>query len=267
MDSTHPSITPAREARPRASVPRFDRIFFATAVALIGLASWIYLVYQGWAMEHMDLVDMSMPGDGPWAAPDLLLVFTMWAIMMVGMMLPSVAPLLVLYRRIVWQKGEAPALRSGLLLSGYLLAWTVFSLLATLGQWALHDALVLPSMQLTSARISAVVLILAGVYQWTPFKVRCLARCRSPMSFLLTRWRAGAGGALAMGLEHGLFCIGCCWLLMAVLFVVGMMNLWWIVAITIFVLVEKMVPASALISRVAGVLLVGWGVWLLLHPR
>ena len=143
---------------------------------------------------------------------------------------------------------------------GYVGAWTLFSVLATLLQWALHEsALISPAMQTTSSALGAAVLIAAGVYQWTPLKHACLRRCRSPFAFLLNEWRTGAAGAFAMGIHHGALCTACCWLLMAVLFVVGVMNLAWIVVITAFVVAEKVLPHGDRIARYAGVALVAWG--------
>jgi predicted metal-binding membrane protein len=147
---------------------------------------------------------------------------------------------------------------------GYLLVWTAFSAGAALGQWALHQAAMLsPAMTTANARLSGAILIAAGVYQLTPFKRACLTHCRSPLGFLMSHWRDGKAGALRMGIEHGTYCLGCCWALMGVLFVVGVMNLVWVAALTIFVLVEKFGPAGAFVARVAGVAMVAIGtlVW------
>jgi predicted metal-binding membrane protein len=146
-------------------------------------------------------------------------------------------------------------------LLGYLLVWTAFSALAALAQWALHaTALLSPKMVSTSPLLGGLLLIAAGVFQWTPLKRACLSHCRSPLSFLMTDWREGKFGALLMGLKHGVFCTGCCWVLMALLFVAGVMNMWWVAVITILVLIEKVVPRGLQIGRVAGVGLALWGV-------
>jgi predicted metal-binding membrane protein len=148
--------------------------------------------------------------------------------------------------------------------AGYLFVWTAFSAAAALAQWALHQAAMLsPAMTSSSARLSGAILIAAGVYQLTPFKGACLTHCRSPLGFLMSHWREGAAGALRMGIEHGTYCLGCCWALMCVLFVVGVMNLVWVAAMTLFVLVEKIGPAGALVARVAGVAMIACGalVW------
>ena len=148
--------------------------------------------------------------------------------------------------------------------AGYLLVWTAFSAGAALAQWALHQAAMLsPTMTTSSARLSGAILIAAGVYQLTPFKGACLTHCRSPLGFLMSHWREGTAGALRMGIEHGTYCLGCCWALMSVLFVVGVMNLVWVAAMTFFVLVEKIGPAGAFVARVAGVAMIASGalVW------
>lgn len=235
------------------------------SIVSVTLLAWAYLAYQAWAMDHMDIVDMAMPGIHTWGPWDVALVFTMWAIMMAGMMVPSVSPVLLLFVRVQHQRRAQgqPFIASWLFLSGYLLVWTGFSLAATLVQWGMHAAvLISPAMVGTSPLLGGAVLIAAGIYQWTPAKHACLARCRSPLSFLLNEWRDGTGGALAMGARHGLYCTGCCWLLMLVLFVVGVMNLLWIALLTVFVLLEKTLPQGIAISRVSGGALIAWGGWM-----
>jgi predicted metal-binding membrane protein len=242
------------------------RLLTLGLLALLVLAGWAWLVYEGWAMSHMDAVDMAMPSRGAWTAFDLWLVFAMWAIMMVAMMVPSATPVLLLYQRMVAgrEPSAPPVPMTVFFLAGYVLAWTLFSAVATLLQWALHAAaLMSPLMEVQSRRVGAAILILAGLYQCTPLKQACLRHCRSPLSFLLNSWRKGKAGALLMGMEHGLYCTGCCWLLMAILFVVGVMNLAWVAAITLFVLVEKLAPQGERVARVSGALLLAWGVWLI----
>ena len=235
----------------------------AAGLGTITLLAWAYLLYQAWAMGHMDVVDMAMPSVQDWGIRDLTLVFTMWTIMMVGMMAPSASPMILLFARIQAQRNVGSMPASGLFLLGYLLVWTGFSLVVTLIQWALHNALLIsPMMVGTSPLLSSAVLIAAGVYQWTPAKQACLARCRSPIGFLLNEWQDGNRGALLMGLRHGLFCTGCCWLLMLVLFVVGVMNLLWIALLTAYVLLEKFLPQAPWGSKIAGIALIGWGVWM-----
>jgi predicted metal-binding membrane protein len=152
--------------------------------------------------------------------------------------------------------------------AGYLAVWTGFSAVAGLSQWLLHRAALLsPAMASATPRLGGGLLIAAGVYQWLPLKGACLMHCRSPLGFFSHAWREGAAGALLMGLRHGLYCVGCCWLLMALLFMAGVMNLLWVAAIAGFVLVEKVVPGGRLLGKVAGALLVAWGTWALAAPR
>lgn len=237
----------------------------AASITGITALAWGYLAYQSWAMDHMDLVDMAMPGAQQWGAWDLAVVFTMWAIMMVGMMAPSASPVVLLFTRI--QNGRQspvpPGMASGLFLLGYLLAWMGFSAAATLIQWGMHSVMLIsPAMVGTSPLVGGAVLIAAGIYQWTPAKHACLSHCRSPLGFLLNEWREGARGALVMGLRHGLYCIGCCWLLMGVLFVVGVMNLLWVALLAVFVLLEKTLPQGRWISHATGLGLITWGGWM-----
>lgn len=234
----------------------------AAALAGIVALAWGYLGYQSWAMDHMDQVDMAMPSTQAWGAGDLALVFTMWAVMMTGMMAPSASPMVLLFARIRNARPGPgrPMLASGLFLLGYLLAWMGFSLAATLVQWGVHAALrATPALAGTGPLLGGAVLVAAGLYQWTPAKHACLARCRSPLAFLLAEWREGARGALVMGLRHGLYCTGCCWLLMLILFVVGVMNLLWIALLAGFVLAEKTLPHGGWIGRVTGLALIVWG--------
>jgi predicted metal-binding membrane protein len=218
------------------------------------------------AMEHDRMMaDMGMTMDMPWTAVDVLFTFAMWAVMMVGMMTASAAPVILLFAGMHRGRGAQRAPRTVAAFgAGYLLVWTAFSAGAALAQWALHQAAMLsPAMATSSARLSGAILIAAGVYQLTPFKGACLTRCRSPLGFLMSRWRDGTAGALRMGIEHGTSCLGCCWALMCVLFVMGVMNLVWVAAMAIFVLVEKIGPAGAFVARVVGVAMIAAGalVW------
>jgi predicted metal-binding membrane protein len=156
---------------------------------------------------------------------------------------------------------QSALVQPGLFVLGYLAIWTGFSLLATLAQWGLHAAALLsPEAVSTSPVLGSALLTAAGVYQWSPLKHACLRRCRSPLGFLMTEWREGPGGALIMGLRHGVFCVGCCWALMALLFITGVMNLLWIAAIAGFILIEKVIPAGEYVARLAGLLLIGFGI-------
>jgi predicted metal-binding membrane protein len=244
---------------------RAESAVVAASLAGITALAWGYLGYQAWAMEHMDLVDMAMPSAQQWGLWDLILVFTMWAVMMVGMMAPSASPVVLLFTRIQsgrQAKGQ-PVVASWLFLLGYLSAWTGFSLAVTLIQWGMHAAMLISSAMVgTSPLLGSAVLVAAGIYQWSPAKHACLNHCRSPQGFLLNEWRDGARGALVMGLRHGWYCTGCCWLLMLVLFVVGVMNLFWIALLAILVLLEKTLQQGPWLSRIAGTALIAWGGWI-----
>lgn len=189
-----------------------------------------------------------------WDGPHLFLLWAMWAVMMAAMMLPSAMPMVLL---------AGSANRGHLLALGYVVVWAVFSIGATAAQWALGQALVLnPMMEVTTPGAGAALLIIAGLYQWTPLKRACLATCQSPMAFATRRWRSGSWGAFRMGAEHGVFCVGCCWALMLLLFAGGVMNLTVIVALTTFVAFEKLAPLGIWAPRVSGALLVALGVWM-----
>jgi predicted metal-binding membrane protein len=227
--------------------------------------AWIYLVRLALAMDHLpaDVGEaMGMTALRPWTALDFALMFLMWVVMMVGMMLPSAAPMILIYARVCRSSKsiQRPLIPVAVFVSGYLIAWTAFSLAATIAQWALEQAALLsPMMVSTSPLLGGALLIGAGIYQWTPYKDACLKHCRSPHDFISFHWRTGLPGALRMGLEHGAYCLGCCWLLMGLLFFGGVMSLLWIAAITLFVLLEKAAPFGARAGRMAGLGLVLFG--------
>ena len=258
-----PATPPSRPRAGQALLARVDRLIHALALVILTGASWAYLVYQDWAMRHMDVIDMAMPGAGPWSAGDLALVFVMWAVMMMAMMLPSVLPLVLIHRRLVTMRlpHAASSAPTAMLVAGYLSMWTAFSVVATLMQWTLHTlAFISPGMVATNRWIASALLIAAGVYQWTPMKGACLSSCASPLQFLMTRWRDGVPGAWRMGVLHGAYCIGCCWMLMTLLFVYGVMNLAWIVAIAFYVFLEKLLPPNRWFARASGLALIALGV-------
>jgi len=239
------------------------------ALATLAGAGWLYLVYMAWAMMHMDrpAAQWLMPAMVNWDAGDLLLVWVMWAIMMMAMMLPSALPMVQMMARIARQQETTGATTSVTAFTGgYLTVWAGFSVAATLAQWGLLELrLVTPMMASASHGFSGGLLIAAGLYQFTPYKELCLNKCRTPLGFLLGEWRPGAAGAFAMGLLHGAYCVGCCALLMVLLFVLGVMNLTWILVLTLIVVMEKLVPADRLWpSRLLGGLLIVWGGYLLM---
>jgi predicted metal-binding membrane protein len=199
-----------------------------------------------------------------WDIPHLVLLWLMWAVMMTGMMLPSAVPMVVLAGHASPPRGSATPLEPAMLALGYISVWTVFSAGATVVQWLLARLLLItPMMEASSRYAGAALVAIAGVYQWTPLKQACLTTCRSPLAFVATRWRAGARGAFRMGVEHGVFCVGCCWALMLLLFAGGVMNLAVIAALTILVAFEKLAPLGAHSARVSGTLLLLTAVWML----
>lgn len=248
------------------------------ALLLITLLAWTWVIHLSAQMTApMAGIDMSsMPGMAamapaiePWTAAHALFLFAMWAVMMVGMMTPSVAPMVLLYQRVAQQANSAghsfaPA---GWFFCGYLAAWVLFAAMATLAQWGLESlALLSPMMDGTSNIFGGAVLLLAGIYQWLPLKDACLSRCRAPLWFVQQHggFQESAQGSLRLGFLHGLYCIGCCWALMALLFVGGVMNLLWIAAIMLLVLLEKILPGARWFARGAGVIAMVVGLWLML---
>lgn len=241
------------------------------ALTAISLFAWAYLVYQDWAMRHMDIVFMAMPGMDTWDVGDLFLVLTMWSVMMVAMMLPSAMPMILLFDKVSRSRHAALASRwplTWVFIAGYLMVWGIFSIVATLLQWKLHEASMVSStsLRLVSHPLGGALLVAAGLYQWAPVKRTCLEHCRSPLDFLMMHWREGNRGAFVMGLLHGAYCAGCCSVLMLLLFAVGVMNIAWIATLSLLVLVEKTVPHGLWLARVAGLLLVAWGAWLAVQP-
>lgn len=252
---------------PHVAVPsRRDRVVISICLVLLTVLAWTYLLYldrqMSATMEYgRAMADMGMIEE-PWHAADVAFTFAMWAVMMVGMMTASTAPVVVLFAGMQRGRGTGRVPLAALAFSaGYLLVWISFSGGAALGQWALHQAALLsPEMTTTNTRLSGAILIAVGIYQLTPFKGSCLTHCRSPLGFLMSHWRDGTAGALRMGIQHGTYCLGCCWALMCVLFVVGVMNLVWVAAITVFVLVEKIGPAGPMVARIAGAAIIAAGV-------
>jgi predicted metal-binding membrane protein len=246
---------------------RRDRVIAGVALAALVAAAWGYLLHLG-AMSHGAMPDMpgmsmAMPGMHPWSGVEVGALTVMWIVMMVAMMTPAAAPMILTFAAVHRRRALAgrPAVPTAVFVLGYLAVWSLFSVAAALGQTALHEAALLsPAMAATSPLLAAALLIAAGVFQWTPLKRACLAACRSPLSFLMTGWREGWAGALVMGVRHGAYCLGCCWALMALLFVAGVMNLLWVAAIAVAVLVEKVVPRGDVIGRLVGLALIAAGI-------
>jgi predicted metal-binding membrane protein len=275
---------------------RRDRVITIAGLAALCVLAWLYIVAgaglgtNAWEMTRLALfphqqaatmthdmsgMDMSTMAMGPepriWGPAIWALMIAMWWIMMVAMMSPGAAPTVLLYARVhrhALAQGQiqdklAP---TGVFVAGYLLVWLGFSVAAAALLWLLErEAIVSATMMSSQSRwLSAIVLIAAGLYQLTPLKKACLSHCRTPAAFLSRHWRPHALGALRVGALHGAFCVGCCWMLMALLFVGGVMNLVWIAALAILVLVEKVFPAGQWVGRAAGVALIVWGIATLL---
>ncbi len=244
---------------------RWDRVIVGSGLGGITILSWVYLVSMAQDVHPVDLRwHMLMPHPQPQAGHELAMLCAMWTVMMVAMMVPAVAPTVLMFARLnrSRHREHPPYGESGWFLGGYLALWTLFSLLAGLAQWMFHlSRLVSEGMVSRSNVLGGLLLLGAGVYQWTPLKNACLKHCRSPLSFFMTRWREGSAGAFWMGLEHGSYCVACCWLLMLLLFVAGVMNLLWMGTITALVLIEKMSPSGPWVARISGALLAGWGAW------
>ncbi len=241
-----------------------DRWLVGGALTVTVALCWAWIVPMARDMYG------SMSGPSAWMMTDtwnfthLALLFAMWAVMMAGMMLPSAAPTLFLYAGVIRKSPDGGRARTHIyaFATGYLLVWTAFSLIATVLQRLLsHWLLLSPMMEARGHVFGGVLLVIAGLYQFTPFKRTCLESCRSPAAFIARHWKRGVAGGFRLGVAHGLFCLGCCWALMLLLFVGGVMNLWWIGALTIFVLLEKLAPLGAQGGRLSGVLLVAMGLW------
>ena len=257
------------------AVVKRDRLFVVTAFTAVIALAWGYLLAgAGMGMSAFEMTRMSQLGmaggmagtammtPAIWTSGYTILMFFMWWIMMVAMMMPSASPMILLFATVNRKQRETghPFVATSIFALGYLAAWAGFSLVAVLVQWGFErTALLSPILVGTNVIFGGVLLLVAGAYQLTPIKHACLRHCRSPLAFLSTHWRRGARGALRMGLEHGAYCVGCCWFLMGLLFFGGVMNLYWIVGLALFVLFEKIVPAGHWLGYATGVALLLWG--------
>lgn len=251
------------------AVLRRDRlVLVAGLVAVLAMAWGWLLAGAGMKMSAFEMTGMAgMDGwlmqPAVWTPAYAVLIFAMWWVMMIAMMLPSAAPMLLLFARVNRKdkSAGAPLVPTILFATGYLLAWGMFSAVATALQMGMESARMLsPMLVITNHWLGAAMLGAAGLWQLTPLKAACLRHCRTPLGFLVGNWRAGGFGALRMGLEHGAYCLGCCWFLMALLFFGGVMNLYWIAGLGVFVLLEKTVPHGHWLASVAGIALIASGV-------
>jgi predicted metal-binding membrane protein len=239
MGSSAPDLT--------SLVLRHERLIVAAGVALLVLLAWLYVLGGAGMPEQMGM---------PMAPPPFSALVLMWWVMMIAMMLPSAAPAILLYARVgETRRGDPAIAQSWVFLAGYAGIWLLFSLAAAGAQRLLTGS----TMALDSRGAEAAMLIAAGVYQLSPLKGACLSQCRSPAQFISRHWRPGWTGAARLGVLHGAYCVGCCWLLMGLLFVGGIMDLTWIAALTAIVAIEKLAPGGSVLGRVAGVALIAWG--------
>jgi predicted metal-binding membrane protein len=266
MDSTPRSPGAAPSVPSAALAPRRDRLLIWGCILLVTVLAWAYLIHlaglMGSPMDADAMAKMGMPMGRSWTATDAFYTWVMWSVMMIGMMAASALPVLLLFAGV--QARRVDGGRSLAVLSfglGYLSIWVGFSACATIAQWGLHQgALMNHSLATSSTAVGGAILVAAGLYQMSPLKGRCLSQCQSPLGFLMSHWRDGSRGAFTMGMRHGTFCLGCCWALMGVLFVVGVMNLLWVAALTVVVLIEKIGPAGFRLARTGGAVMIVLGV-------
>lgn len=256
------------------AVLKRDRMVVLAALLALAALAWAYVLWLAANMNapaSMNMNGMAMmmsPAFTEWTFTHALFIFAMWAVMMVGMMTPSAAPMILIYTQVARQSNTLgkPFASAAWFTSGYLIVWTLFAALATAAQYGLERAALLDSMMVSKNNLfGGAVLIAAGLYQWTPLKHACLNQCRAPLAFVQQHggFQSSAFGSLRLGLLHGAQCVGCCWALMALLFVGGVMNPLWIAGLMIFVLAEKILPAGRFVSWLAGTLALAAGIWLI----
>jgi len=241
-------------------LPRGERLLVSAGLLGAALLAWLYLFYDA---HRTNAAGMSCACTQTSA---VFLLFVMWSVMMMAMMLPSALPMVLTFAAVSRNRRQhgRPYVPVIIFVGGYLVVWLLFSAAAALAQWLLHRrALLSPGMVSTNALLAGVLLLTAGVFQFTSLKRACLTRCRGPMEWIMTRWREERAGAFRMGIEHGLFCTGCCWALMTLLFVLGVMNLFWVAALSLLVCIEKLLPRPALTIPAIGAVLILWGTYVL----
>jgi len=234
-------------------------------LTLAGLAagSWLYLGVVAARMDEMSST-LAMPMTSAWSPVEAALMVAMWAVMMAAMMVPSAVPMVLTYDRLDRDSAQGQPGSAGLFVAGYVVVWSAFAVGAAGLQWALQTMALVDGMgEATQQALAGALLIGAGAFQFSPVKKRTLGACRTPMGFLTTSWREGRSGALRMGLHHGSLCLRCCWALMILLFVLGVMNLLWVALLAIFVLAEKLARRGEAISMIGGVVMIVWGIGVL----
>jgi predicted metal-binding membrane protein len=250
---------------PVAGILARDRAVVVTCILIVVALAWSWLIRLDSQMGSSPMPGMGTVPGAPLGFSELLFTFAMWSVMMVGMMTASAAPVIMLFAGMSEKRGDRGASKNTMVFAlGYLAVWMSFSAAAALGQWGLQRQLLLsPAMTVANSIAAGLILITAGAYQLTPAKRACLRQCQSPLGFLMANWRDGTNGAFAMGLRHGLFCLGCCWALMTVLFVGGIMNLVVVAVLTIFILAEKLGRIGVLVAKAGSVALIGYGAMVL----
>ena len=260
------SVNPPQDRIKISVLPLINRLAIWGGLALITILAWIYLLRMpmsaGMDMPGMPGMKMAISQPHQWMLGDAVTAFVMWTVMMVAMMVPSASPMVTMYAGAVRAHGANASFKIALFATGYIVAWTLFSAVATLIQLVLQKTGLISTNLAVAPVIGGAILIVAGLFQVTPLKQACLRHCRSPLGFFMAYWREGPAGAFVMGLRHGLFCVGCCWMLMALLFAAGVMNLLWVALIAIFVLLEKVLPLERLVTNFAGLALFGVGIWI-----
>ena len=239
-----------------------DRLMVIACLVFVIALSWSYLLTgAGMSMGQVSMSEFMRQTQ--WDVGYALTMFTMWWVMMAAMMLPSALPMILLFNSLHQRMDAKSPMAVTAFVAAYLIIWGGFSAIATCCQWFLvqHD-LMAAMKPLNSTLLGAGLLVSAGIWQLTPWKQNCLNHCRAPIQYLSENWQAGTTGALQMGLKHGLFCLGCCWVLMALLFYGGIMNLLWIIGLAVFILIEKLMPANIHFTRYSGMLLIAWGILL-----
>jgi predicted metal-binding membrane protein len=247
------------------AVFRKSRILVILGIATLSMMAWGYMVYLGsdaasdYTASHHAQYHQST---------NFLFIFVMWSVMMVAMMVPSAAPTIIMFDTIVQRKIKKKYRFSPTIIfvAGYLTAWTVYSCLAAIAQlWMQNSALISTTMSKSAPIVSGILLIIAGLFQFSSLKYACLKHCRSPVGFFILHWQDGHKGALEMGLRSGMYCVGCCWAIMVLMFVVGVMNIIWMAVLAVFILAEKLIPWGRRFSQVSGIFFIAWGIWVFFH--
>lgn len=241
-----------------AEVFNQSRAIVITGIITLSVLAWGYMVYLGWHAS-------AGTGAGTHHSASFLFVFVMWSVMMVAMMVPSAAPTILMFDTIVKNQAgnESRVSMTTVFIAGYLATWTVYSGFAAMGQlWLQNAALISTAMARSAPIVSGVLLVVAGLFQFSSLKYACLKHCRSPVGFFMSHWQDGQKGALLMGLRSGTYCVGCCWALMVLMFVAGAMNVFWMAVLALFILVEKLIPWGRRFSQTSGVVMIAWGIWI-----